>query len=231
MKLKIAICFFSLVLLWGCRQDRISISGTITNCNASYLPLMQILPNEVVDMDTVLLLNGSFSHRIKSQQVGVYLLKISDDVFLSFIASAGDKLVFSGDAKDNLLKNYDVQGNEETKLIIESRRKLDEVYQQTKQLSKEFIRHTYNENLDSLKIIDSVYTTLFEAHKDYLTHFIRSNPDKLASLMAFYQTLGQNAFFSVKEDRELLKMIYFSLSKKYPNSLYVNDLGEKLEEK
>ena len=191
---------------------------------------MQILPDEVVDVDTVLLLNEKFSHHIKSQQVGVYLLKISDDVFLSFIANSGDKLVFWGDAEDNLLQNYDVQGNEETKLVIESRRKLDEVYQQTKQLSDEFVRHTYNENFDSLKVIDSVYIAIFDAHKNYLTHFIRSNPDKLASLMAFYQTLGQNAFFSVENDRELLEMMYLSLSKTYPNSVYVNHLKEKLEE-
>jgi hypothetical protein len=190
---------------------------------------MQVLPDEVVAIDTVLVLNGKFSHRIKSEQIGVYLLKFSDDVFLSFIADKGDNLIFLGDA-DNLLKTYNIVGNEETKLLIETHRKLDDIYEQTKLLSKEFVRHTYNDNFDSIKIIDSAYTALFEQHKAYLTHFIRSKPDKLASLMAFYQTLGHNTFFSIKEDKNLLEMIYFSLSKKYPNSLYINDLKEKLEE-
>jgi hypothetical protein len=230
MKLKIIICFLSIILLLGCKQNKIIISGEIEHCNSSYLLLMQILPDEVVAIDTVLILNGKFSHRIKSEQVGVFLLKFSNDIFLPFIAEKGDKLIFSGDA-DNLLKTYTIQGNEETKLLLKTQRELDDVYRQTELLSKEFVRHTYNDNFDSIKIIGSIYTVLFEQHKAYLTDFIRSNPDKLASLMAFYQTLGHNAFFSIKEDKKLLEEIYPILSKKYHNSLYINDLKEKLEKK
>ena len=229
MKLKIAICFLLVVLLWGCRRDRIIILGEITNCNNSYLVLMQILPQEVVVIDTVLFLNGKFSHYIKSEEVGVYLLEFSDDVFLSFIADLGDRLIFSGDAS-NLLKTYNIQGNNETELLIETRRKLDQIYQQTELLSKEFVRYTYRDDFDSIRKIDSAYTALFDTHKAYLTDFIRSYPDKLASLMAFYQTLGRNAFFSVEQDRELLEIIYVALSKKYPNSIYVKNLEEKLFE-
>jgi len=228
MKLRIVTSFLLIVLLCGCKQNKTVISGAIEHSNSSYLLLMQIFPDEVVTVDTVLLLNGNFSHRIKSEQVGVYLLRFSDDVFLSFIANKGDKLVFSGDA-DNLLESYNIQGNEETKLLIENNRKLDQVYKETETLSKEFIKHTNNGNLDSIRIIDSLYAVLFEQHRVYLTNFIRSNPDKLASLMAFYQTLGRNAFFSIKEDRNLLEEIYPALVKKYPNSVYANDLKEKLE--
>jgi uncharacterized protein YfaA (DUF2138 family) len=230
MKLKIIIFIISVVFLLGCSGDKIVISGEIKNCNNSYLPLIQIYPDEVVVIDTVLLLNGKFSHRIKSKEVGVYLLKFSDDVFLSFIADAGDKLIFSGN-DSNLLNNYDIQGNKETKLLMETQRKLEEVYRNTKPLSKDFVRYTENNHLDSIQIIDSLYNVLFETHKTYLTNIIRSNPDKLASLMAFYQKLGVNTFFSVEKDRELLEMIYFALLKKYPNSIYVEDLKEKLEEK
>jgi len=189
---------------------------------------MQILPQEVVTLDTVAFLNGKFLHYIKSEEIGVYLLQFSDDVFLSFIANSGDRLIFSGDAA-NLLKTYDIQGNEETELLMETRRKLDQVYQQTELLSKDFVRFTYSDDFDSIKKIDSAYTVVFETHKAYLTDFIRSHPDKLASLMAYYQALGRNAFFSIEQDRELLEVIYSALSKKYPNSIYVKDLAEKLE--
>ena len=228
MKFKIIICFLWIILLLSCKQNKIIISGEIEHCNNSYLLLMQVLPDEVIPIDTVLVLNKKFFHRIKSEEVGVYLLKFSNDVHLSFIADKGDNLIFSGDAY-NLLKTYTIQGNEETKLLMATRRKLDDIYRQTELLSKEFVRHTYNDNFDSLKIIDSAYTALFEQHKAYLTDVIRSNPDKLASLMAFYQTLGRNAFFSIKDDKKLLEEIYPILSKKYPNTLYINDLKKKLE--
>jgi len=229
MKFKIIFSFILVVFLWSCNQNKIIISGEIEHCDNSYLVLMQILPQKIVMIDTVLFLNGKFSHYIKSEEVGVYLLQFSDDVFLSFIANSGDKLIFSGDAA-NILKTYNIQGNEETELLIETRRKLDQIYQQTELLSKEFVRYTDNDDFDSIKKIDSAYTALFDTHKAYLADFIRSHPDKLASLMAFYQALGRNAFFSVEEDRELLEVIYVALSKKYPNSIYVKDLAEKLEE-
>ena len=229
MKFKIVLCCISLVFLWSCNGDKIVISGEIVHCNSSYLPLMQILPDEIVVIDTVLLLNGKFSHRIKSKEVGVYLLQVEDNVFLSFIADLGDKLIFSGDAA-NLQNTYDIQGNEETKLLVDTRRKLEQVYQQTKPLSNDFVRYTENSQLDSIQKIDSLYNVLFETHKTYLTNIIRSNPDKLASLMAFYQKLGVNAFFSIEQDKELLKIMYPALSKKYPNSIYIKDLQEKLEE-
>ena len=229
MKYKITILFSALIFLWGCNNDKITISGTIEHCDNAYLLLFQVLPNEVVVVDTVLVLNEKFSHRIKSEEVGVYLLKFSDDVLLSFIADLGDRLVFSGDA-DNLQKTYDIKGNQETELLMQTQRKLNQVYQETELLSKEFVRHTYNENRDSIQQIDSLYTVLFDAHKTFLTDFISSHPDKLASLMAFYQALGRNNFFSVEEDRDLLEIIYAALSKKYPNSIYTKDLEEKLGE-
>jgi len=229
MKSKIIIYFLLVIFLLSCKRNTISISGEIEHCTTSYMLLMQVFPDEAIAVDTVLLLNGKFFHQIKSENIGVYLLKFSDDFFLSFIADKGDKLIFSGDA-NNMQQTYDIQGNEETRLLVETRRKLDDVYQRAKLLSNEFVRDTYHDNFDSIKMIDSAYTVLFEQHKAYLSRFIRSHPDKLASLMAFYQTLGHNAFFSVKEDKELLKIIYSALSKKYPNSLYVNDLKEKLEE-
>ena len=226
----IASVLLLVVSLSGCKLDKITISGVIENSNKSYCVLMQIFPEDVVVVDTIAILSGKFSYRIKSDDIGVYLLKISDDSFLSFIASPADNLIFSGNA-NNFTQTCSVKGNEESELLMESRHKLNQLYEDIKPLSQEFIKHAYSDDFDSIKtVIDSSYNILFENHKEYLTNFIISNPDKLASLMAFYQALGQNTFFSIEEDRDLLEMIYAALSKKYPESLYVIHLKEKLEE-
>jgi RecG-like helicase len=204
------------------------ISGVIENYDKSYFVLQQILPDEVVPVDTILVLNGKFSHRLKSNQAGVYLLQFNDTLFISFIANPGDKLVFYADA-NNLRQTYDIQGNEETRLLIENQRKLDQLYQKTKVLSDRFIQSVYEDNFDSLtRELDSIYAINFDNHKKYLTDFILSHPDKLASLMAFYQLLGNNAFFSMEEDHKLLDTIYPILSKTYPKSIYIDDLKEKI---
>jgi hypothetical protein len=191
---------------------------------------MKILPEEVIPLDTVLVLNGKFSHRIKSNQTGIYILQFSDTLFISFIAAPGDKLVLSADA-NNMAQTCDIQGNEETKLLMENQHRLESLYQQTKRLSDKFIQSTYHNNSDSIRIVlDSMYAVNFKAHKEYLANFILSHPDKLASLIAFYQFLGNNAFFQMEEDHALLDSICPILSKTYPNNIYIDNLKEQLME-
>jgi hypothetical protein len=218
------------ILFTACNRNRVIISGVIENCDKPWFILKQILPDEVFPVDTVLLFKDKFSCRIKSDQVGIYTLQLTDTLFISFIANPNDKLIFYADA-NNLMQTYDIQGNEETKLLIENQRKLEQLYQETKLLSNQFIQSTYHNNFDSInRVIDSIYTINFNEHKKYLTDFILSHPDKLASLMAFYQRLGSNAFFSIEEenDRQILDSIYPLLSNTYSNSIYIYDLKEKL---
>ena len=225
----ITVCVMITVLFSGCKQNKIMISGKIENCDNRYCVLMQILPEEAVVVDTILLFNGKFSARIKSDDVGVYLLKFSDDDFISFIAMPKDELVFSGNI-NNLTQTCEVKGNEESELLLETNRKLNNLYKDIEPLSKEFVNHTYSDDFDSInKILDSSYNVLVEKHRQYLVDFIVSNPDKLVSLFAFYQGVGYHTFFSVNEDRDLLEMIYSGISKKYPNSIHVNYLREKLK--
>ena len=157
-------------------------------------------------------------------------MEFSDTTFISFIADVGGKLVFSGDA-DNLQKTYNVQGSEEAGLLLQNNRKLDTLYLEVEKLSVEFKKYAYENYSDStIAVLDSLYYIYFDSHKQYLTDFILSHPDKLASLFAFYQTLGKNSFFTIKKDAYLLKEIYPSLSKRYPDNIYVKDIKEKLEE-
>jgi hypothetical protein len=224
----IPIIILLLFFLAGCKQ-KTSISGQFDNCKQNYFVLYQILPNEVELMDTLLLLNGRFSHSIKNDQIGAYLMQFSDTTFIPFIADVGEKLIFSGDV-NNLQNSYNVEGSEETDLLLINNRKLDTLYLETRKLSNEFVKYAYENYSNSvIAALDSMYLVYFNAHKEYLTGFIRSHPDKLASLFAFYQTLGNNAFFSMKEDADLLREIYPSLSQRYPNNVYVNDIKEKLE--
>ena len=222
------VALFSFV---GCDQNKTTISGTFDNCDKRYFVLLQMLPDDLVPIDTVLLLNGTFSYKTKNEQIGVYFIQLSDTTMLPFIADMGEKLVFSGDW-NNLSKNYTATGSEETKLLIENRRKLDSLYLKTEDLTRQFLLYTAYGSYDSVAVteLDSIYNNYFAAHKQYLTESILSHPDKLASLFAFYQTLGTNSFFSMKEDAEILRKIYSALLAKYPNSIYVKDLHEKLKD-
>ena len=205
------------------------MSGKFENANKRYLLLSKIEPDDVVFLDTILLFNGKFSHTLTEEETGIYLLKYDDSTLLSFIAQNGDKLVFSGNAHD-LNKTYDVQGNEETRLLLETRRKLDLFYDKTKQWAAVFLQHTYMDDREQTTLyLDSLYNQEFDAHKEYLTQFITQHNGKLVTLLAFYQKIGNNAFFNEQKDRDLFQEIYTALSQSYPNSIYVEDLKERLE--
>ncbi len=221
--------FILLLLAFAGCQQKTSISGQFDNCQQDYFVLYQLSPDELLPMDTVLLIKGYFSHSIQNDQIGAYLMQFSDTAFIPFIADAGEKLTFSGDI-NNLQGGYDIQGSEETDLLLTNNRKLDTLYMETRKLSNEFVKYASGDYSDSaIAALDSMYYVYFNAHKEYLTGFIRSHPDKLASLFAFYQTLGNNAFFSMKEDSHLLREIVPSLSARYPDNVYVNDIKIKLE--
>ncbi|MDR0367604.1 MAG: DUF4369 domain-containing protein [Bacteroidales bacterium] len=228
----IVVLWLALFVLAGCNKSKVRISGQFDNCRNDYFVLYQIFPGDLdglEQIDTVALLNGHFLYSIKTGQIGVYLMKFSDTVLLPFIADKGEKLVFSGDAR-HLPSHCEVQGSEETALLWQNNRKLDTLYLKIKKLSNEFIKYAGEHYSDSvIAVLDSMYYAYFNAHKEYLTHFILSNPDRLAALLAFYQTLGNNPLFTLKEDGELLRKIYPFLSKRYPNSIYVEDIQDKLE--
>ena len=219
-----------MLLCVACKKNQVRLSGKFENASKRYLLLSKIEPDDVVFLDTISLLSGKFSHSITEAEIGIYLLKYDDTTFLSFIAQSGDQLVFSGDAQ-HLKRTYDIQGNEESRLLQETDRKLSLFYDKTKQWAIIFLQHKYKDDYEeTIAYLDSLYDKEFELHKEYLTQFITQHAGKLATLPAFYQKAGNIAFFDPQKDRDLLQEIYTALSKTYPNSIYVEDLKEKLED-
>jgi len=219
----------ALLLCTSCENKGIILGGEFQNADRRHMVLYKIEPDNVVVLDTIFLQNGNFSYKLKEKAIGVYLLKYNDTTLLSFLAQGGERLVFSGDAQD-LNKTYDVQGSEETRLLLETRRKLDQFYDKTKEWTTLFLQHTYTDDYEKTNAyLNSLYQEEFDAHIDYLTHFIRQNKGKLATMLAFYQKIGNNAFFDEEINNDLLREIYEGLQLTYPKSIYVEDLKEKLQ--
>ncbi|MCL2130863.1 MAG: DUF4369 domain-containing protein [Lentimicrobiaceae bacterium] len=225
MKKIIYLLFVLFLFCAACKKNQICLSGQFENAAKPYLLLSRSETYETIFLDTIFLQNGRFSHTLTEEDIGIYLLQYDDNTVLSFIAQNGDNLVFSGDARD-LSRTYDVQGNEETQLLLESRRKLDQFYDKTKVWSAVFLQHPDGEEHEKVM---NLYYKEFDSHKAYLTQFISQNKGKLVTLPAFYQKIGNIAFFDVQKDSALLREIYTALTLTHPNSSYVTDLKEKLE--
>ncbi|MDR1793290.1 MAG: DUF4369 domain-containing protein [Bacteroidales bacterium] len=218
-----------LLMLIACKSDKVNIKGTFENCSAKYVLLKEVLPQEIVLLDTIAIFNGYFSYDIDNENITIYKLELNDTDFFSFIAQKGDKIELSADLH-SFDKTYAIKGNLETQLLDDSRRQLDKFDKKVKKLSAIFIQNENTEHSDSVAIrIDKAYQMYFDEHQQYLKKIIETHPDKLASLLAFYQRLGRRALFDAQKDRYLLELLAKNLSKNYPQSEYVIDLNNRLK--
>lgn len=217
-------------LLWlfaACNKTA-EITGHISQNPQKYAMLYKMLPYELEFMDTILLVKGKFSYLLHPDEMTIYVLRFNDTCFASFAMKEGDKIHIEAEYPD-MNRSMDIQGNEETRLMLQTRRQLFLLDDRVKILSEQFIQNSGSLSPDSLnQYLMLQYDTLYHQHKLWLKEFILSHPQYLASLTAYYQTLGRNAFFSWSEDRYLLDTLYQYLSQTYPNSMYVCDLAEKL---
>ena len=222
--MKKTVYFFVVFLLLcgACKREQVRLSGKFENANKRYLLLNKIEPDGVVFLDTILLLNGNFSHTFAEETVGLYGLKYDDTTSLFFIAQTADRLEFSGNAR-NFNTTYEVRGSEETQLFLEAIHRLNQFYSKT----REWDAISYQEGYEQL--LDSLYNQEFNAHKEYLTQIISQHKGKLISLLVFDQKIRGNAFFDAQKDRALLQEIYTALRKNYPKNVYVEYLNERLE--
>ena len=215
-----------LLLLFVSCGKTTKITGGISNTPQKYAMLYKMLPYELEWMDTILLVNGKFSYLLHPDEMTIYVLRFNDTCFASFAMNAGEKVHIEAQYPD-INRSMNIQGNEETRLMFQTRQQLFALDDKVKTLSEQFRQNSMP--MDSLnQQLMTEYDTLYQAHKCWLKQFILSHPQYLASLTAYYQTLGRNAFFSVPEDRYLLDTLYRHLSLAYPNSMYVRDLAEKL---
>lgn len=204
------------------------ISGVIHQSKQQYAMLYAMLPQGMEYVDTVLMVNGKFSYVCNIEEATVYVLRFSDTCFASFVLLPGEKVNIEAQA-DNINRTLHIQGNEETLLLNESRARLTLLDDKVKVLSEEFKQCHTPEEMDSVnQCLMLQYDTLYQEHKQWLKRFILAHPQRLASLMAFYQTLGCNSFFTAQQDAYLLDTLYHHLIISYPQSVYVEDLAEKL---
>ena len=223
---------YSLILgicccLFSCGNQDFSISGHLEQGKDNCLFIDEINPDGIAVLDTLLLINGNFSYRIRSKEEGLYRIRLDDTTFVPFMGGRHDKLVFSGNA-NNLTHSYRISGNESSEILWEVQQQINDMYRLTDSLSKLFIQAQKEERLDSITpLLDSCYFTNFQSCRSYLRNIIDNHLGELVTLPLFYQRIGTRNFFSEKNDAELFMNICQQLLKKHPDNKHVRALQEK----
>ncbi len=200
-------------------KDSLRISGKISNGTDQVLYLNQLNLNGEVTIDSVKLNDkGNFKFSLpKLEYPTFYLLKLSDNNFVTLLADTTERVEIEGDA-ENLAKHYTVKNSLGSKYIKVLNTKLEK----TKVVIDSLVNVYQGIAKDDKSSLDQVRHQIQEAankQKDFVNDFVMANPKSFASYYAVFQryddgTLVLNPYN--KKDLNLFSTVATSLDVYYP---------------
>lgn len=222
----IFILLASVVILSSCeKSNHFTIAGKITHAEGDTIYLEELLVSstktvgkEVIDK------NGEFLFKGETSIPTYYILKLTDNKFVTLLVDSIDNIIVEADAA-NFGKEYVVEGSlgsiqikELTENLIRTERKLDSLRQ---------LNNLYKGNPDyeNLKIKwNQDYAAIIDEQSKFSTNFVLNNPFSMASVFALYQKYRDQSY--VISDFQTMKTAASALNAIYPNSMLVKALYE-----
>jgi thiol-disulfide isomerase/thioredoxin len=230
---KTLILYLFAILITGCRNNDVRISGTLINpVKGNYIYLDELMSNNMKTVDSVKIpADGTFSFKRDIKFPAFYLLKIDDRNFMTILLGPGEKM--------NLTTNYDslnypisVSGSEGTELMNEYNKKLRSTISKLSGLSNIYRENANSPQLPSvIQSLDSIAQTYLDEINSYTKSYIDNNLTSLVSLIALYQQVAPNVYvLSPAKDYKYYLKVDSSLSLLYGNYEPVKTLHTQVKQ-
>lgn len=189
----------------------------------------------VVKLDSMRMHNGHFEFVLQASteeqqqilaQPMLYQLSLEEDNTLTTMAQRGDQIHITADAK-NLIQTYRASGSRNASLMSSLDSAQTVFVQQVQPLWEAYQQDISNDSLRAS--LQAQYLELIDQHTRFLRHFIQEHPSDMASYVAFYQSYNRLRFFDNQRDFDLLKMLTDTLSARYPDHPYLQQMQQKVE--
>lgn len=222
------ILFVSLAVLSGCKKsNEFSIRGKISHAEGDTIYLEELQVSTTKPVDKVKIdKNGEFEFKGKTSIPTYYLLKLTDNNFITLLVDSVDNVFVEAD-KVNFSKEYIVEGSLGTIQIKELNEHLNRTEHKLDSLRQ--LMNLYKGNIDyeqKKARWDQQYVALIEEQSKFSTNFVLNNPFSMASVFALYQRYrDQNQNFVIR-DLQTMKTAASALNAIYPNSNLVKALYE-----
>jgi hypothetical protein len=218
--------FVSVIVLSGCRKsNEFSIRGKITHAEGDTIYLEELLVSKSVPYAKVKVdKEGEFEFEGKVSIPTYYLLKLSDNNFITLLVDSVDNVFIEADAA-NFGKEYNVQGSLGSIQIKELTENLNRT-----EYKLDSLRHLNNlyrgsPGYDSLNVNwNKQYAALIEEQSKFSTNFVLNNPFSMASVFALYQKYRDQSY--VIKDLQTMRTAASALNAIYPGSNLVKALYE-----
>lgn len=206
-------------------ETNFTVRGTITHAEGDTIYLEELHPTSLKPVGKVQInKNGEFKFEGKTSMPTYYLLKLSDQNFITLLIDSAEHVTVHADAA-NFYSEYNVAGSvgSEQVHLLDSKLK-----QTTAKLdSLESLNNVYKGNPDYENMApkwSAQYDAIVEEQVEFSTNFVRENPFSMASVLALYQKFNNNDPNYIIRDLQVMRTAASALNSIYPNSEQVQAL-------
>ena len=233
MNKKFILYFTAALILTGCRNNTAEITGTLMKpVSGSYIYLEELKPDELKRVDSVMLTpEGNFTFKREVSTTTFYLLKISENNFLTMLLEPGDNLKMST-YFDSLSYPASISGSKDTELMVDYNFTLRRAIKKFSTLNTIYMDNMNNPELPAvIESLDSMAQTYLNEINSYTKNYIDKNLTSLVSLVALYQQIAPNVYvMNPAQDLKYFIKVDSSLTLNHPDNELVISLHEQIQE-
>lgn len=218
------LILFIVLVLAGCdRPKKAEISGVITNAAGRTVYLEELMVASLRPVDSVKIGNsGTFSFRHHVSIPSFFLLKLSENNFITLLIDSAEVITVKADAL-NFAREYLVEGSPGSVLVQQLNQKLNTTKQSLDSILS--LYNLYADRVDFAEVkaqLDEAYQKIVEEQIRYSTSFVSDHPFSMASVLALYQKFDNENY--VVRDLQALRIAASALNSFYPQSEHVKAL-------
>jgi thiol-disulfide isomerase/thioredoxin len=233
MKNNLVLLFLIVSLFTGCKSKSFQISGKLVGPDqGTYLFLDELRSSSLKPIDSVKIdPDGTFSFKGNIDFPTFYLLKFSDNNFLTMLINPGEKIKIEALA-DSLNIPMSVTGSEGTQLMKDYNIKLKETIGKLGKLNDIYTENLNNPELPRvIEKLDSTARVIISEMNIYTKKYIDDNLSSMVSLVALYQQIAPGLHvLNAVDDIGYFTKVDSVLSSLYPQSEPVQALHTQVEE-
>ena len=224
IKTFLPLLIVTLALLFSCsKKNEFVIEGKITNAAGKYLYLdeLKLMANHTVD-SVKINKNGEFRFKGKVLFPTFYLLKLSENNFITLLVDTVEKVQVFADAA-NFSREYVVAGSDGSSLVQELNDHLSVTKHKLDSIRSLTVLYRNHQNYPELKMNwEQELGQVKKSQIDYSANFVQQHPFSMASVLALYQKFDDNSY--VIQDLQSLKVAASALNSVFPQSEHVQAL-------
>jgi thiol-disulfide isomerase/thioredoxin len=233
MKNRIFLAIITALLIAGCKNNSVSISGSLLNpVGGSYIFLDELKSDNLLTVDSITVAeDGTFNFKREIDQPSFYLLKIRENNFLTMLVEPGQKISLNA-FYDSLNYPVTVTGSKGTELMAEYNKTLRRTINKLTALNSIYMENVGNPDLPKvIERLDSMAQGYLSEINIYTKKYIDENLTSLVSLVALYQQVAPSVYvLNPAKDMKYFVKVDSSLTISYPEYEPVKSLHSQVQE-